>query len=201
MTPEEPRASHNSRDIAKARRTIGLLPEPWPRPVLVMLSGLPGAGKSYFARRLAGRIPMAVVSTDAVRLALVRRPKYTWQESRRVYDVCHVLLDDLLSGGIPIIFDATNLLERFRRAVYEIAERHNARLVIVETISPEDVVWERMERRAAGEDRLDKSEADWDVYLKMKESADPIERDHFTVDTSRDLEPALERVEEAIRTH
>ncbi|MBI2864240.1 MAG: ATP-binding protein [Chloroflexi bacterium] len=188
-------------DLAKAWGTVGHVPEPSPRPVLVMLSGLPGTGKSHLARRLAGRVPLAVVSTDTVRLALVTRPTYTWQESRRVYAACQQMVGELLAKGVPTMFDATNLVGRFRAAVYKIAEEHSARLVVVETVAPENTVRKRMERRSRREDEFDRSEADFSVYLRMKKSAEPIRHEHFTVDTSEGIESAIDQIVEAIRNN
>ncbi|MCZ6891349.1 MAG: AAA family ATPase, partial [Chloroflexi bacterium] len=50
------------------------LPEPVARPVLMIISGLPGTGKSHFSRRLTERVALAMLETDALRKALFSVP-------------------------------------------------------------------------------------------------------------------------------
>ena len=118
-----------------------------------MLSGLPGDGKSYLARRLAEACGAEVVESDAVRLRLTGKPRFTRAENRRVFDVCHTLIERLLSEGRTVIMDATNLVEAHRGTVYVIAERTGARLIIVRVDAPErlrDGGWKRARRVAKG---------------------------------------------------
>lgn len=184
-------------EILKAR--LGPLPEPMARPVIVMLSGLPGAGKSYFARRLAERFPALILETDALRRILFPSPNYGAEENRRLFPSVHRLIEDLLKQGIPIIFDATNLLEFQREYVYHIADRTGAKLIIAKTEAPEETVAQRLAGRQRPSDPAELSEATWDVYLKMKATAEPIRRNHFVVDTSRDITPVIEKVLRDIR--
>ncbi len=86
--------------------------------------------------------------------------------------------------------DATNLAERHRRLLYDIAGRTGARLVLVHVVAPPEVVKTRLEARAAAA----ASDADWEVYRKLKLTAERIRRPHFTVDTSRDITPALDEI-------
>ena len=75
----------------------------------MLLSGLPGDGKSYLARRLAEACGAEIVESDAVRLRLTGEPRFTPAEHRRVFDVCHALVERLLGEGRVVIMDATNL--------------------------------------------------------------------------------------------
>jgi predicted kinase len=97
------------------------------RPTLVMLSGLPGVGKPY----LAAAFPAVVVESDAVRTRLVAEPKFTPSESRRVFAVCHALIDRVIASGDSVIMDATNLIETHRERVHAIADGLGTRFLIV----------------------------------------------------------------------
>jgi predicted kinase len=106
-----------------------------------------------------------------------------------------------LSRGIPVILDATNLSERNREFLYSIAEKQKAKLILVRVEAPPDVVKERLRSRRY--DPQTKSDADWEVYQRMKSSVDRIRRQHLAVDTSRDITPVIEKivkeVEDALR--
>ena len=45
--------NETSGDVERLREALAELPEPVARPFLIVISGLPGTGKSYFSRRLA----------------------------------------------------------------------------------------------------------------------------------------------------
>jgi len=164
------------------------------RPVLVMLCGLPGTGKSYLARRLAEHLPFVIIETDFVRKTLFSPPTYSARESALVHRVCHTLIEKLLRKGLRVIFDATNLVEFQREYVYRLAEHSGAKLVIVKTVAPEEVVQERLHKRRQRRDAHDISDADWSVYRRMKRRQQPIARPHLVVDTSRDVEKAVRKI-------
>ena len=182
-------------DAALLRRTLASLPEPQARVALVVVCGLPGSGKSFFSRRLAGRAPLAVVESDAMRNALFSSPTHSGAESARLFRACHALIEDLLRDGVSVLFDATNLIEHFRERLYSIAERTGAKLVIVRVEAPEDVIADRLAQREAGNrDPGDISTAGLEVYRRMAKLAEPIRRNHYAVDTSRDIAPVIEKV-------
>lgn len=181
-------------DVHKLRSSVGELPEPVARPVLVLVSGLPGTGKSYFCRKLAEKVPLVVLESDCLRKLLFKRPDYSRDESARLFKAIHELLRGLLQNGVNVALDATNLEEHHRERLYHIADQLNVRLIIVRLKAPAEVIQERLQGRAVGLDPLDHSEADWDVYHKMKPVADPIRRSHFQVDTSKDITPALDKI-------
>ena len=140
-------------DAAALRRE---LQGEWPalaagrRPALIVLCGLPGTGKSYFAAALARRAAVVVLSSDRIRKILVAVPRYSRGEHRRVFAAAHLLLEELLGAGYGVVFDATNRTERARQPLYAIAERAGARLVVLEFTVPEEVARRRLEGRAAG---------------------------------------------------
>ena len=171
------------------------VPDPLPRAVLVVVSGLPGTGKSYFSRRLAERILIAVVETDVMRRALFPEPDYSADESARLFRACHALIEDMVRRCIPVLLDATNLVETNRERLYNIAHRANAKLILVRVEAPPEVVAHRLGRRDEGAaDPEDNSSAGRSVYDRMASSVEPIRRNHLAVDTSRDITPVVEKI-------
>jgi len=181
-------------DASRLEAALGATPPPGPAPFLVVVSGLPGSGKSHFSRELCRRRPLAHLDSDALRHALFPHPTHAPDESARLFAAVHTLLQRLLSRGVSAVLDATSLKEEHRRPLYEIAERAGAGLIIVRTEAPEEVVLRRLGGRAQRTDPADASEATATVYNRYKGEVEPIERPHMTVDTSRDIAPALEAV-------
>jgi len=179
-------------DVRTLEASLGPLPQPQENPALVLVSGLPGSGKSHFTRELCRRHPMARLESDALRKALFHRPSHSADESARLFVACHALLDSLLARGVPAVLDATNLREVHRRPLYRIAGRRKAKLLLVEVQAPPEVVKRRLEARLRGENPWDRSEAGAAVYERMREQAEPIERPHIAVNTAEDIGPSLD---------
>jgi predicted kinase len=170
------------------------LAQPVAKPAIIVVSGLPGTGKSYFCRRLAGRLPFVILESDALRKRLFRAPTHSANESAYLFRTIHYLIEVLLKKGIPVILDATNLSERHREPIYSIAEHSNARLVLVNVEAPPELVKKRLKTRMKAVNPGDNSDADWAVYEKMKPAVEKIRRKHFTVDTSGDITPVIDKI-------
>jgi len=187
-------ASSLYEDIEKLRGSLDDLPEPQVGPPLIVVSGLPGTGKSFFCRKVAEKLPFLILTSDSLRRVLFPTPQHNEQENKRLFSACHVLVEELLKKGIPVIFDATNLLEHHREYLYRAAERAEAKLILVWVEASQEVVRQRLlarERTAVPE--CD-SEAGWEVYNKMKPRREKIPRNHLVVDTSQDIAAAVDKI-------
>jgi len=186
---EHPQLDSN---VQRLTESLGQLPEPVAEPVFIAVSGLPGTGKSYFCSRLVERLPFVILESDALRKALFSLPSYSSQESSALFRAVHLLIEGLLKKGGSLILDATNLSERYREHLYSITDRLNVKLVLVRVEAPPRVVCERLKARL--ENSGNKSDADWAVYQKMEPSVQKIRRNHYAVDTSRDITPVLDKI-------
>ena len=184
-------------DVKLLTESLGQLPEPAVKPAFIVVSGLPGTGKSYFCSKLAERLQFIILESDALRKALFSSPGYSAAESGRLFRAIHLLIERLLKKGVSLILDATNLSERYRERLYSIAERLDVRLILVRVEAPPQVVRERLKARQ--ENPENKSDADWAVYQRMKSSVQKIWRNHYAVDTSRDITPVLDKIIREVR--
>ncbi len=181
-------------DVQRLIESLGELPEPVVKPTFIAVSGLPGTGKSYFCTKLAERLPLVILESDALRKELSPSPSYSAPESARLFQVLHLVIERLLKKGISLILDATNLSERYRERLYNIADHLEAKLILVRVEAPPEVVYERLKTRQTGANPENKSDADWSVYQRMKPSVQKINRNHYAVDTSRDITPVLDKI-------
>jgi predicted kinase len=186
-------------DVERLLGDFGKLPEPVVRPAFIAVSGLPGTGKTYFCTKLAERLPFVILESDALRKMLFPRPSYSPEESARLFQVLHQLIERLLKKGISLILDATNLSEHNRERLYNIGDRLGVKFILVRVEAPPEVVHARLRSRAEGVSPQGNSDADWSVYQKMKPSLERIRRNHYAVDTSRDITPVLEKIVREVR--
>jgi len=186
--------------VSEVERHLTNTDETTANPLLIMLCGLPGSGKSHLARSLVEVLPFVVIESDQVRKLLFPECRYTGEESYWVHRTCHALMTKLLKKGVRVIYDATNLHERHRELVYRLADKEGAKLLIVKTVVPEGVAWARLGgRHDESQDDHDVSDADWEVYERMARKAEPIGRNYVVVDTSQDLKPAVTKLLRLIR--
>lgn len=157
---------------------------------LILLSGLPGAGKTTFAVLLAERTGAAILESDAVRHELASPPRYTRAESRRVFETVDLRARGLLQAGRNVIIDATNLTRHDRERFVRLARDVPARLLIVRLVAPHEILVGRLEGPRTGF-----SEAGPAVLELMKPRPQPIAQPHLAIDTSFDTLPGLSAVE------
>lgn len=179
-------------DVQRLADSLGQLPEPVAKPFFIAIAGLPGTGKSYFASKLAERLPVAILEADALRKVLFPSPSYSPQESSQLFRTIHLLIERLLKKRIPLILDATNLSEHYREYLYNIADRLSVKLILVNVEAPPEVVYGRLLSRLKSPEG--KSDADWAVYQKLKPTANRLRRKHYTIDTSQDITPLLDKI-------
>ena len=82
----------DTQTISDAKRlweSLEQLPEAVVKPALIVVSGLPGTGKSYFCRKLAERLPVITLESDALRKTLFTSPTYSLLESSRLFQAIH----------------------------------------------------------------------------------------------------------------
>ena len=200
MSTPDPSVSRLEADVETLRRSLPPPPPPVPNPYLVLLCGLPGAGKTHFSRLLAAEVPVQMIESDAARKTLSGIPAYNSDENRRVFAACRRLLQDLLEDGVPVLLDATNVTERDRTYSREAASAKGADVVVVEVTAPETLIAKRLKRREQGKTKDGASEAGWDVYRRMKAREQPVVGPHFVVDTSKDIAPSVRKIADKLNS-
>jgi len=159
--------------------------------MLIIIRGLPGTGKSTLSRKLAERLDAVHISSDNLRLKLVEKRTYSEREKMMVYEKMIENAVEFLRRNKNVILDATfykrELLEKARKAAEELKKS----CILVECILSEEKVKERIAQR---DKNKDESEADFQVYKKVKSDFEEITEGHLFIDTSEQLESQVSKV-------
>jgi predicted kinase len=126
------------------------------RPLLLVVTGLMGTGKSTLARLLAEELGTEIISTDEVRNELIPagsgsdafgEGRYRPESRVRVYKELIRRAADRLSVGTSVILDGTFLRGIDRDAAVRIGREVKADVFVVECVCPPDTAMERIRAR------------------------------------------------------
>ncbi|HSN52462.1 MAG TPA: AAA family ATPase [Woeseiaceae bacterium] len=169
-------------------------------PVLVIMHGLSGSGKTWLAERLMAALPAIRVRSDIERKRLFGLDEaadsdsgigagiYTPDASVETYERLFTLADSLLGAGHPVVLDAAFLKKKQRVSARSVASSLGVNSVLVCAEAPVDVLRSRIEARAKHKDEA--SEADLAVLEHQLEAAARVGLDEAAihVDTSADTD-------------
>ena len=101
------------------------------KPLLILLYGFPGSGKTFFARQLCELITAVHVQGDRMRAELFETPSYSKQESHVVTSLMNYMTSEFLSAGVSVIYDTNALRISQRRALRNMATKAGVETVLV----------------------------------------------------------------------
>lgn len=129
-------------------------------PLLMVVRGLSGTGKSTVAQALADQLGVSLLRTDSIRRELFgpsaasigfNQAHYAPEQRSRVYEEMLDRAERLLVNGATVILDGTFLSTRSRAQAASLARRHAALPIIFHCECPVEVARSRVsERFAAG---------------------------------------------------
>lgn len=102
------------------------------QPTVFLMVGMPGAGKSYFARRFGEQHEAPCVSADRLRLEMFNQPQYTPAEQAIVNRVADYMVEELFKTKRSFIIDGLMGNVRSQRtALAQRARAHGFKLLTV----------------------------------------------------------------------
>ena len=158
-------------------------------PALILLSGLPGAGKTTFARALAEVLDFEHLESDAIRSGLAAHPAFTPAENSAVFNALEARARLVLEAGRHALVDATNLAGRDRKRFLRLAREMDAPVIPIRVTVPEATHRERLSVPREGF-----SLGGFAVYERMRGRAQPFAIPVVVIDTRFSLEPAIDLV-------
>lgn len=114
---------------------VGAATEAATLPMLVVMAGLPAAGKSTIAEVVGNRLGMPVLSVDPIEMAILSAGIDSAQPTGlAAYLVAEAMAESVLAGGRGVVIDAVNAVEPAREQWVRLATRQNAILRFIEVV-------------------------------------------------------------------
>lgn len=146
--------------------------------MIVIVFGLPGSGKSFFAERLAGMIGAEYINSDRLRKRMFAKRTYTLKEKLSVYEELLSSMRQALKENKNLVIDATFYKKDIRQSFIE--EAGASKLIFIEVEASEFIIRKRLNR-----ERED-SEADFNVYKTVKSQWEPMQEKHLQLESTDD---------------
>ncbi len=145
--------------------------------MIVIVFGLPGSGKSYFASRLAEKLKADYINSDIIRKKITKHPTYSEEEKRQVYKK---MLDEVYEHAYSrkaLVIDGTFYKNEIRDNFKILADDLNIELKWIEINAPEELIQKRVTQKR------EYSDADFEVYRMIKQQYSPFRDNYLSLDS------------------
>ncbi len=148
--------------------------------MLIIICGLPGSGKSFFARRLSMALDAHLVSSDTVRKAIEAKGRYVFDDELDVYEEMATEAGRAVRDGKDVVVEATFYRKEMRDMFSMLARLLHQKEVFIRIVSQEDLIREHLSRP-----RPD-SQANFSIYKQLKGQYQDLEGDHLVIESKAD---------------
>lgn len=156
-------------------------------PLVIMVFGLPGSGKSYFASRLAKLINGDYVNSDRLRKELFPKRTYSNLENVTVYDAMLKKMLEANSQARNFVLDATFHKKKSRELFIQPLR---GKMHFFEVWADEHIIKKRLQH-----DRP-YSEADYTIHQLIRDAWEPLEEAHLRLKSTNDnIDDMLQKAE------
>lgn len=149
---------------------------------LIVVSGLPGAGKSTVAESLSRELSLPLLSIDPIEAAMWRGGISKDATGVAAYKVVATLADEHLKLGHSVILDTVSPVEAARKMWRKVAKTNKARLLIIEvTCSDEKIHQDRIKKRVRNIKGM--PEVNWERVIQRKQEFEPWRDERLVLDS------------------
>jgi predicted kinase len=155
------------------------------KQILLMITGLPGTGKTTFALALAKQLQFVHFNSDMLREELGLKGRYDAATKQLIYTTLLMRVEEVLRQGKSVIVDATFYKETLRAPFVQAADQFAVPVIWIELRAAAPTIKERV-----GQERP-YSEADYEVYLRIEKDYEPLERKDLVFWTDQQAIPEM----------
>ena len=136
--------------------------------MIILVSGFPGSGKSYFAERFAARLGASYLNSDRIRKEMSAAGLYSFRDRLLVYKEMLRQTALVATSGKSVVVDATFYNHIIREMFINVAKAQSLQLFIIEVVADEDLIKERLKKPRKF------SEADFSTYEVVRDQFEEI---------------------------
>jgi predicted kinase len=140
-----------------------------PHPILLLVIGYPGAGKSNMSRQLAEGLGFAWVHGNRLRYELFNEPTFAKQEESVVNNLAEYLLTEMLRTKGHIVFDGNTNTQVARQRLASLGKKAGYKVVTVWVQTDMDTAFARSSKRSPSKQKDDTyaSKLTRDIFDRM----------------------------------
>jgi len=155
------------------------------RPLLLVVFGLMGSGKTTLAEELARQTGWPLFSTDEIRKTLVGlspttrkwvpfgKGLYSEMISRKTYRLMRIEALKLLEHGQSVILDGSYKRQAERLLLLGLARKTKVRIHFLECRAPLKIIRRRLDQRRLEPETV--SDGRWEIFKHQRRDFDPVE--------------------------
>lgn len=153
--------------------------------MVIIVLGLPGSGKSYFAERLAQKIKARYFNSDQIRKEMFGDRTYSDSEKEKVYEELLKKMREVVEKEKDVVLDATFYKNKIREPFIN---NRNGKIVFIEVWAEDQIIQERLKKTRPF------SEADLNVYQLLKRQWEPLKEPHLLLEsTNNNIDAMLKK--------
>lgn len=114
---------------------------------LYMLIGIPGCGKTTFAKKYLTKTNTIIISTDEIRKELTGTYSFSNKTNEKVFNTAKRRIKSALLNGLNVVFDATNTQKIYRQNFIKVAQDTKSDVVAIIFKTPLSICLERNSKR------------------------------------------------------
>lgn len=167
---------------------------------LIIVSGLPGVGKSALAEKLAEYLGIPIFSVDPIESAIIKSGlKRSFETGLAAYLTAETLAKEQLKLGLSIIIDAVSPVKEARVMWQNLSKKYQTKLIIIECVLDPELHKKRIEARIRNMHGI--PEVTWGDVEKCQKEYLKWTEDRLVLNTANDLKNNLKTALEYIEIY
>jgi len=156
--------------------------------MIIVVYGLPGSGKSYFAKKLSEQLQADYVNSDVLRHEQKALGKYSAEDKLQIYELMADQMTKAIECQKDIVLDATFYQAHIRDKFIKLATELKSKVCFIEIWAKDEIIRKRLSKKR------EFSEADYSVHRIVKERFEPYSGDQLRLESGEDnIDQMLER--------